>query len=84
MTDRPIVAIDDHLSHMRQLLKSEGYDVVSLRHAGSQPDAIVVSGMDTNIMGMTDTASDAALIEATGLSDQEIVERVRRVMGLKG
>lgn len=83
MQDRPIVALDDTLEFAREALKAEGFDVVSLRHGGSQADAVVVSGMDTNMMGMENRDFEASVIEATGLDANEIVEQVRRSVGLK-
>lgn len=78
------IAVSESLSPLKQLLHREGYEVVNLENdadisgAGiSEYDAVVVSGMDVNMMGMQDISGRAIVLNAAGREPGEIVEELR-------
>lgn len=81
MTKR--VAVSDSLTPVKQLLNREGYQVVNLesdaRLSGKGMgdfDAVVVSGIDDNMMGMQDISGGGVVIVAAGKRPEEIVEEL--------
>lgn len=74
-----IVAIEKGLSPVKDLLERSGYRVVGIEDAELQSvDAIVVRGSDDNLMGRQDLMSGAPVIEATGLTPEEVQAEVDR------
>ena len=78
------VAVSDSLSPLKQMLHRAGYDVVNLENEAvlsetgmSEYDAVVVSGVDVNLMGMQDISGRSVVINATGKSPLEILEELR-------
>lgn len=78
------VAVSDSLSPLKQMLHRAGYDVVNLENEAvpsetgmSEYDAVVVSGVDVNLMGMQDISGRSVVINAAGKSPQEILEELR-------
>ena len=49
----------------------------------SEAAAVVVSGMDDNLMGVQDRLTDAPVIRAAGRDIDEIVADVRRIVELR-
>lgn len=77
-----VVAIEKGLSPVKELLEQSGYRVVGLEDVALQSvDAIVVRGSDDNMTGRQDSKSRAPVIEATGLTPEEVrAELDRRVV----
>lgn len=78
------VAVSESLSPLKQVLHREGYEVINLENEAEisktgmvEYDAIVVSGMDVNMMGMQDISGRAIVINAAGKGPEEIVEELR-------
>jgi hypothetical protein len=74
------VAVSDGLSPVKRLLYQEGFDVVNLESNAriseqgmGDYDAVVVSGLDDNMMGMQDISGRAVVINAAGKRPEEIV-----------
>ncbi|RHW34675.1 YkuS family protein [Lysinibacillus yapensis] len=76
-----IIGVEESLTNVEQALKAKGYDVVQLRKEedAKKCDCCVVTGQDDNFMGISETAIEGPVIEASGLSADEIVERVDKV-----
>ncbi|WP_284644696.1 YkuS family protein [Paenibacillus silviterrae] len=71
------IAVEDSLNNVKDALKQNGYDVVSLDNSSIQNcDCCVISGQDKNVMGMTETVTRASVINAQGMSESEIVKQV--------
>jgi len=73
------VAVQKGLEHVKQALRSEGFEITELT-SGSMPDvdAAVVTGMSNNFMGIHDTDGNRfPVIDATGMTAEEIVQQVR-------
>lgn len=72
----PLIGIDDALTHVRQALIDEGYRVVSIAEADGA-DALVLSGMDTDVAGDHSIARGVPIISAQGRSAADVVGEVR-------
>jgi hypothetical protein len=75
---RAKVAVESELSNVSEYLESEGYKVIEFQHNDElqdeleDVDAIITTGLDEDFLGMHDIQTDAIVIEASGLSAQEI------------
>lgn len=75
-----IVAVEQNLSNVIDLLEMEGYEVVDLDRASLDAvDAVVVSGADINLMNMQDTLTEVPVISAAGKSPQEVLDELDRL-----
>jgi hypothetical protein len=72
------IAVEDTLTDVKQMLQEQGYTVVSTKNS-SNVAAVVVSGMDNNLMNIQDIATKAPVIDASGKSPDEILSRIRRL-----
>ncbi|MGZ4031039.1 MAG: YkuS family protein [Tumebacillaceae bacterium] len=74
------VAVEANLSNIRNYLSQQGYDCVQLNEqsAGAACDAIVISGADQNLMGIQDATTKVPVINAHGLTPQEVAERLQQ------
>lgn len=74
-----VVAVEDNLEPVKKHLTSQGCQVISLEKAKDQQiDAVVLSGMDQNIMGMENVMINAPIITASGKSAEEIWDEISR------
>lgn len=74
------IAVEDSLSSVKQALQSSGYEVTSLNQADGA-SCVVISGMDQNVMGFAEAVTSASVINAHGLTDEEIIQEVSRTTG---
>ncbi|MBE3599632.1 MAG: YkuS family protein [Limnochordaceae bacterium] len=83
MGEPKIIACDDDIMRMRDAIEAAGYRVVPLHEADlRQVAAVVLSGMDDNLLGSERRLSDAPVIEASGMGADDIVAALRnRVAG---
>lgn len=73
------IAIQDGLENVWQAVAKRGWDPV--RYVPGQDvaaDAVVLTGMDDNLLGDGTTQTGAPVIEASGLSADEVVRRLDR------
>lgn len=73
-----IVAVDDKLANIRQALEAKGYQVAGLDQNLQDVSVVVVSGMDDNLVGDQTATTKARVIEAAGMSAEEVVSEVER------
>ena len=78
------VAISESLTPVKRALHRAGYEVINLENEAlfsetgmEEYDAIVVSGMDEDLMGMQEISGRAVVINAAGKQPGEIVEELR-------
>ncbi len=78
------IAVSDSLSPVKKLLHFEGYNVLNIENESDLSDvvmedydAIIVSGMDDNMMGMQDISGQAMVINASGKSPDEILDELQ-------
>jgi ACT domain-containing protein len=75
-----IIAVEQNLTNVIDLLETEGYEVVSLDQTNLDTvDAIVVSGADINLMNIQDTLTEVPVISAAGKSAEEILDEIDRL-----
>ncbi len=73
------IAVEDSLGPVKDRLRAGGFDVVSL--AGGVPESvqvIVVNGLDDNFLGRQDIVSRVPIVNADGMSPQEVASEVSR------
>jgi glutamine amidotransferase PdxT len=72
------VGVEQSLTNIQQALREKGYDVVELKQESDAQncDCCVVTGGDSNVMGMQDTFTKGSVIEASGLSAEEVCQQV--------
>lgn len=67
------VAVDDSLSPVREHLTAQGFDVVGLRDGVPEGVvAIVVNGLDDDLMGRQDIVARVPVIDAAGRSPDQV------------
>lgn len=78
------IAVESQLSNVKDYLAQKGYDVLEFQHnKGSKAtfqgiDAVVISGMDQNYLGMHDIKTEAVVIEASGMTPQQIMDSIEQ------
>ena len=75
---RRVVAVDNELANVKQALEREGFQVVGVENAPEDAIALVVSGLDNNLMQMSDRTIRTHIINAAGRDAEEVVREVRR------
>lgn len=81
------IGVEVGLTNVADFLKNEGYSVEILSESidNNIPkldglDAIVTSGMNTDMLGISDTETKTPVISANGLTPQEIKSRIEGQM----
>lgn len=76
----PKVGVEDSLTNIQQALRDKGYDVVQLSQEADAKscDCCVITGIDSNVMGMQDTTMSGPVIEANGLTADEVCQKVEQ------
>jgi len=74
----PKIGVASSLTDVKDALMEKGYDVVELKNENdaSGCDCCVVTGLDSNMMGMHNTVTQGSVIEASGLSAEEVCRQV--------
>ncbi len=68
-----VVAVDDGLAPVKNYLSEQGCRIIDIDAAQNQKvDAVILSGMDRNFLGMTDIRIDAPVVSAEGMTPEEI------------
>lgn len=75
-----LVAVERNLTNISDVLEESGYDVVPLDEANLQlVDAVVVNGMDNNLLNDQQTSTEVSVINAAGKSPADILEELARL-----
>ncbi|MEQ2525374.1 YkuS family protein [Bacillaceae bacterium CLA-AA-H227] len=74
------IGVEDSLTNVQEALRQKGYDVVKLSQESDAKgcDCCVITGIDSNVMGMQDTVMAGPVIEANGLSADEVCQKVEQ------
>lgn len=75
------VVVDDNLGNVKSALQTQGYQVLSMNQISQNPDAIITSGMENNMMGMQDVQTTAPIISARGLSADQVIQELDQQLG---
>jgi len=72
------IGVEGSLTDVQQALREKGYDVVELKQESDAKncDCCVITGLDSNVMGMADTSTRGSVIEANGMSADEVCQHV--------
>jgi galactitol-specific phosphotransferase system IIB component len=77
------IGVEFGLTNVADFLREEGYSVEILSESIDdnipklgELDAIVTSGMNTDMLGISDTETKSPVISAEGLTPQEIKSRI--------
>jgi hypothetical protein len=77
--EKNLVAVATELGNVRSLLEDEGFTVVSLEGTNLKDvNAVVISGVSDDIMGIQDTTTTAPVITADGRSAEEVMKDVKQ------
>ncbi|MEK5332442.1 YkuS family protein [Lysinibacillus sp. FSL W8-0992] len=73
-----IIGVEQSLSNVENALKAKGYEVIQLRNEedAKKCDACVITGQDRDVMGISDPLMAGPVIDAAGLSADEVIQRV--------
>lgn len=74
------IGVEHQLQNVQQALREKGYDVVNLSKEADVNgcDCCVISGLDSNVMGIQNTVISGPVIEASGLSAEEVCQKVEQ------
>ena len=76
------IAVEQNLTPVVNYLTSQGYSVVSMSASdmlnGDKKgyDAFVISGASENFLGMDDRVTKTSVINASGLSPEDVARRI--------
>ncbi len=74
---RDLTPVKDYLTDLGYTVETVGFDVFS-NAQDEDYDAIVVTGMNNDFLGLQDTATGAPVIDATGMTPEEIHEQIQQ------
>ncbi|MFC0270731.1 YkuS family protein [Metabacillus herbersteinensis] len=74
----PKIGVEQSLSDVTAALQQKGYDVVQLNNEEDAKgcDCCVVTGQDSNIMGISNSVTSGGVIQASGYSADEVCQQV--------
>lgn len=78
------IGVEAGLTDVQQSLQEMGHEVVQLHQESDAQgcDCCVITGQDQNVMGISNTVTQGSVIQASGLTANEICEQVgSRVQG---
>jgi hypothetical protein len=77
------IGVEQSLTNVSAALREKGHEVVELRQESDTQgcDFCVVSGTDSNVMGMQDVSIQGSVIEASGLSADEVCRQIDQKSG---
>ncbi|WP_053956853.1 YkuS family protein [Inediibacterium massiliense] len=73
------VAVEKSLKNIKSYLSIQGYEVRDLessRRNLKNFDAIIVSGQNSNLLGMHDTNTKASVINAAGMTPEDVANQL--------
>ena len=73
------VAVEPTLSQVKQYLQAQGLDVTDLNQQATNADVYVISGQDKDVLGMQDTTTKASVINAEGLTAEEVYQALNNL-----
>ena len=77
------IGVEGSLTDVQQALQEKGHEIVQLSQENDAKncDCCVVTGLDSNVMGMADTVTSGSVIEANGLTADQICQEVESRLG---
>ncbi|MFJ7679536.1 YkuS family protein [Peribacillus sp. NPDC097264] len=76
------IGVEESLTNIQEALRDKGFDVVEIKQEADAKnlDCCVVTGLETNVMGISDTSIKASIIDADGLTADEVCRQVENKM----
>jgi hypothetical protein len=75
------IAVENGLDNVKQALQNSGHEVVSLNESSMKHcECCVISGLDQNMMGMSELATEGRVINARGMTAEEVVNEVNETL----
>ncbi|KYG35240.1 YkuS family protein [Alkalihalobacillus trypoxylicola] len=73
------IAVEQSLTDVQQELEARGYDVVQLstEQDAKNCDCCVITGQDQNIMGIQNSVISGSVINADGMTAEEVCQQVQ-------
>ncbi len=74
----PKIGVEQSLSDVTAALQEKGYEVVQLRNEedAKSCDFCVITGQDSNIMGISDAVTSGTVFSASGYTADEVCKQV--------
>ena len=78
-----IIAIEDNLSPVKEFLADKGYEVKNIDYSMgistliNKFAAFVVTGLDSNSLGINDTETKAIVIDAAGMTPEQVYDELK-------
>jgi hypothetical protein len=72
------IGVEHSLTDVQEALKARGHEIVPLRGENDAKgcDCCVITGQDANVMGIQNAMIAGPVIEASGLTAEEICQKV--------
>lgn len=72
------IGVEQSLTQVQQALQERGHEVVQLQQEqdAANCDCCVITGQDRNVMGMQDTVTNGPVIDAHGMTADEVCQAV--------
>ena len=75
------IAVENGLDNVKQALQNSGHEVVSLNESNMKNcECCVISGLDQNMMGMSELETEGRVINARGMTAEEVVNEVNETL----
>ena len=76
------IGVEQSLTNVQEALRAKGYDIVELKQESDAKglDCCVITGLDKDALGMENTSSKGSVIDAHGLTADEICQQVDKKM----
>lgn len=74
----PKIGVEQSLTQVQDALRDKGYDVIQLKQENDANgcDCCVITGQDENVMGIQNTATAGSVIDARGMSADDVCQEV--------
>lgn len=78
VNDMAKIGVEDSLTNVKQALEQKGHEVVSLQSESDVQgcNCCVVTGQDSNVAGISNAAIKGSVIDASGLTAEEVCQQV--------
>lgn len=72
------IGVEESLTNIQDALREKGYNVIQLKREEDARgcDICVVTGLDHNMMGMHDTHTAGPVIDASGMSADDVCREI--------
>lgn len=76
------IGVEQSLTNVKDALRAKGYDIVELKQESDARDldCCVITGLDKDVMGIQNTSNKGSIIEANGLTADEVCQQVDEKM----